>query len=536
VNRLPRQVVVALAVVPVAALLLLYAWPLATLVARVVGPGTIADTLTAPGVAATIWFTLWQAVFSTVLTLLVGLPVTWLLARWRVRGRRAVLAAVTVPFLLPTVVVGAAFAALLPDSWLGSVRAVLLAHVYFNVAVVVRVVGGLWTRMPHDLTAAAATLGAPPWGTFRRVTLPLLRPALLGAAGVVFVFTFTSFGMIRILGSPARPTLEVEIARRATQLGDVGGAAALSMVQLAALIVVVTVTARSQRRSTPTFAGRSGPQLPLRNRRRTLHVLAAVTFAVALIPIAAMVLRSLRIRNRWSAAGWRALVDPVDDRPGLGIGIDAAASIGLSLRAAAVAAVVATVIGGLAVLAITATQVGGRLLDAGLMLPLATSSVTLGLGMLITFDTPPIDWRAQWWFVPLGQALVAAPFVVRSLLPTMRSIPPDMRAAAATLGASPLRAWREIDLRVICRPLLAAGAFAAAISLGEFGATSVLSRTGDDTLPLAIDALLGRTGDLLRAQGFALATILFVLTALLVSFADPSTGDPLTEDRRARDR
>jgi thiamine transport system permease protein len=267
-----------------------------------------------------------------------------------------------------------------------------------------------------------------------------------------------------------------------------------------------------------------------------VHVLAVVTFAAALVPIAAMVLRSLRVRGTWSTAGWRALVDPVADRPGLGIGIDAAGAIGLSLRAAVVAAVVATVIGGLAVLAITATHLGGRLLDAGLMLPLATSSVTLGLGLLITFDTAPLDWRAQWWFVPLGQALVAVPFVVRSLLPAMRSIPPDLRAAAATLGASPLRAWREIDLRVVRRPLLAAGAFAAAISLGEFGATSVLSRTGNDTVPMAIDALLGRTGDLLRAQGFALATILFVMTALLVSFADPSTGDPLTEDGRARGR
>jgi thiamine transport system permease protein len=447
-----------------------------------------------------------------------------------------VLAAVTVPFLLPTVVVGAAFAALLPDSWLGSVRAVLLAHVFFNVAVVVRVVGGLWTRLPHDLTAAATTLGATPWGTFRRATLPLLRPALLGAAGVVFVFTFTSFGVIRILGSPARPTLEVEIARRATQLGDVGGAAVLSMVQLVALVGVVAMTARAQRRSAPTLTGRSGPQLPRRRHRGTVHVLAAVTFIAALVPIVAMVLRSLRVRGTWSTAGWRALVDPVDDRPGLGIGIDAAGAIALSLRAAVVAALVATVIGGLAVLVITATRLGGRLLDAGLMLPLATSSVTLGLGLLVTFDTAPVDWRAKWWFVPLGQALVAVPFVVRSLLPAMRSIPPDLRAAAATLGASPLRAWREIDLRVIRRPLLAAGAFAAAISLGEFGATSVLSRTGNDTVPMAIDALLGRTGDLLRAQGFALATILFVMTALLVSLADPSTGDPLTEDRRARRR
>ena len=134
--------------------------------------------------------------------------------------------------------------------------------------------------------------------------------------------------------------------------------------------------------------------------------------------------------------------------------------------------------------------------------------------MLITFDTAPFDWRAKWWLVPLGHALVAVPFVVRALLSVLRSIPRDLRAAAATLGASPIRAWWQVDARALRRPLIAGAGFSAAISLGEFGATTILSRSGTETLPIAIGRLLGRAGALPQAQAFAMATILLVLSTV----------------------
>ena len=96
--------------------------------------------------------------------------------------------------------------------------AILLAHVVFNLAVVVRTVGAVWDHLPPDLEAAAATLGASPWRAFREVTLPLLRPAILAAASIVFVFTFTSFGVIRVLGDAGTSTIEVEVWRQATSV------------------------------------------------------------------------------------------------------------------------------------------------------------------------------------------------------------------------------------------------------------------------------------------------------------------------------
>jgi thiamine transport system permease protein len=196
--------------------------------------------------------------------------------------------------------------------------------------------------------------------------------------------------------------------------------------------------------------------------------------------------------------------------------VDPIASITASLRFAVVAAIVATAAGFLAASAIHSSRRLGKVLDGSLMLPLATSAVTIGLGMLITFDVAPVDWRSRWWLIPLGHALVAVPFVVRSLVNTLRSLPADLRAAASTLGASPMRAWLHVEARSLLRPLVAGAGFSAAISLGEFGATTLLSRSGSETVPIAIGRLLGRTGGIPRAQAFALAVILLALTTVVI--------------------
>jgi thiamine transport system permease protein len=228
-----------------------------------------------------------------------------------------------------------------------------------------------------------------------------------------------------------------------------------------------------------------------------------------------MAIRSLSTRAGWSTAAWRNL-GRTEVRPGIRIGVDPSAAIVASLQNTAWATLFAVVVGALTSLAIAGARRRGRLLDVGSTLPIATSAVTIGFGILITFDTTPVDWRAEWWLVPVGQALVALPFVVRTTLGVLRSVDPDLSHAAATLGAAPARAWREVVLPNLWRPLAVGASLAAAISLGEFGATTFLSRRGDETLPIAIERLLGRTGSLLQTQGYALATILAVMTILLV--------------------
>jgi thiamine transport system permease protein len=514
-NRLPRWFILTLAAAPAVFIIGFYAWPVTNLLWTTVRRANDGGSPFGH-VGAIIWFTTWQAVVSTVLTLLVGLLPAYVLARYSFRGRRLLVAITTVPFVLPTVVVGAAFLALLPQSWHGSARAMIVAHVFFNIAVVVRLVGSMITVIPHDLVGAARTLGASPVQAARLVMIPLLAPALWSAAAVIFLFSFTSFGVATLLGGPTNPTLEVEIARRATQLGDVGGAATLSAVQLGLLAVVVVWATRGQRRAALELKGAAGPRPPRTPRERGMGVgvSAAVVVAVG-APIAALVSRSFDVGNGWSMAAWSKL-GSAQIRPGVGLGVDPLASVGASLRFAVAAAAIATVIGFLAATAINASPRLGKLLDAGLMLPLGTSAVTIGLGMLITFDTAPVDWRARWWLIPLGHALVAVPFVVRALLSVLRSIPGDLRAAAATMGATPVRAWWHVDAAALRAPLLAGAGFSAAISLGEFGATTILTRSGRETLPIAIGRLLGRAGALPRAQAFAMATILLALTTVVV--------------------
>ncbi len=158
----------------------------------------------------------------------------------------------------------------------------------------------------------------------------------------------------------------------------------------------------------------------------------------------------------------------------------------------------------------------GRALDLAVMVPLGTSAVTLGFGILIALDSPPLDLRTSPAIVPIAQALVGIPFVVRSLVPALRAVDPRQREAAAVLGATPVRARVEVDAALAARPLLVGAAFAFAIALGEFGATSFLARPDAPTVPVAMYRLLGQPGAALRGQAMALGTILAILTALSV--------------------
>ena len=186
-----------------------------------------------------------------------------------------------------------------------------------------------------------------------------------------------------------------------------------------------------------------------------------------------------------------------------------------SIVYAAAATAIALVVGGLAAFAVTARR-GSPLLDGLVLLPLGASAVMLGLGFLIAFDTAPLDFRAAPWIVPVVQALVAIPFVVWIVAPTLRSIDPRQREAAALLGASPGRVRREIDLPIVSRGLAVAAGFAFAISLGEFGATVFLARPDTPTVPIAIFRFLGRPGELNVAQAYALAVVLMAVTIVAV--------------------
>jgi thiamine transport system permease protein len=480
-------------------------------VARILGLGLAELDIGAGGLEARLirvgWFTIWQASVSTILTLVLAAPLTWAVSHFEFRGRRLATALITVPFVLPTVVVGIAFVAL---GFRDSIWAILAAHVFFNMAVVVRTVGTLWSRLDPGLEEAARVLGATSWNVLTRVTLPLLRPAIAAAASIVFLFTFTSFGVVLILGGFRFATLEVEIYRQAVTLFDLPLAATLAIIQLVGVTTALFAYSRYQERHAASWVLRSESRRVSPTGLSKILVTGAVLLSLAALatPIVAMISRSL------GSSAYQRLFsdDPVVGRP-----IESAAnSIGFAL----VAMLVAVVIGVMAA-AVIAGRSGAisQWFDLTLMLPLGTSAVTIGFGFIVALDWP-VDIRASLWLIPIAHALVAIPFVVRTTVPTLRSIPAETREAAAVLGASPGRVWREIDLPIMGRAALVGAGFAFVISLGEFGATSFIARPTTATMPVMIFRLLGRPGAASLAMAMAMAVVLAAITAGTVMYLD----------------
>ncbi|MFJ8468401.1 ABC transporter permease [Streptomyces swartbergensis] len=515
--------------VPVAFFAVFFAYPVTAIVARglevdgVWQFGRIGEVLAQSDVRHVLWFTTWQAVVSTALTLLIALPGAYVFARFDFRGKQVLRAVVTVPFVLPTVVVGTAFLALvgrggLLDELWGvrldtTVWAILLAHVFFNYAVVVRTVGGLWAQLDPRQEEAARMLGASPLRAWRQVTLPALAPAVAAAALMVFLFTFTSFGVVQILGGPTFSTLEVEIYRQTSEIFDLSTAAVLTLIQFVAVGAILALHAWTVRRR-ETALRLVDPSVTARRPRGTgqwalLGGVLVTVVVLLLLPLAVLVERSLDApgfgyyRALTREDGGVFLVAPIE-------------AIGNSLSYAVAATLIAVVIGGLASVALTRRDAGRfvRGFDALLMLPLGVSAVTVGFGFLIALDEPPLDLRSSWILVPLAQALVGVPFVVRTMLPVLRAVDVRLREAASVLGASPWRVWREVDLPMVRRALLIAAGFAFAVSLGEFGATVFIARPDNPTLPVAVARLLGRPGELNYGQAMALSTILMVVCAV----------------------
>uniref|UniRef100_UPI003158DDB8 ABC transporter permease n=1 Tax=Streptomyces sp. WZ-12 TaxID=3030210 RepID=UPI003158DDB8 len=529
---------------PLAFFALFFAYPVAVIVGRGLKDGgqwqfgRFAAVLGDPDVLHVLWFTVWQAAASTGLTLLLALPGAYVFARFDFPGKQLLRAVVAVPFVLPTVVVGSAFLALvgrggLLDNLWGvrldtSVWAILLAHVFFNYAVVIRTVGGLWAQLDPRQEEAARVLGAGRFAAWRRVTLPALGPAVAAAALMVFLFTFTSFGVVQILGGPTFSTLEVEIYRQTADFLDLPTAAVLTLIQFAAVLGLLGLHAWTVRRRESTLrlvdASRTARRPRGRGQWALLWSTLAVIAVLLVLPLAVLVERSFAGPHGYGLVFYETLHSAASADSTFAVAPLDALWNSLSYGAAATA--IALLIGGLAAAALTRsrpaagpsgrTPVIARLLrgfDGLLMLPLGVSAVTVGFGFLITLDKPPLDLRESWWLVPLAQALVGVPFVVRTMLPVLRAVDGRLREAAAVLGASPWRVWREVDLPMVRRAVLIAAGFAFAVSLGEFGATVFIARPDQPTLPVAVARLLGRAGEFNYGQAMALSTMLMVVCA-----------------------
>ncbi|MFN8426878.1 MAG: iron ABC transporter permease [Anaerolineales bacterium] len=537
---------------PLTFLALAFFFPLSKILALTFSP----STLTPENLRNTqyvVLFTFYQATISTLLTIVIGLPSAVLFSRFDFRGKTILRALTAVPFLLPTVVVAASFNSLFgPRGLLNTILqfsnslfplssfllhpflAILLAHLFYNTTIVIRIVGAALSNLNPKHEQAARSLGADSLRVWLNVTLPLLRPSILAASLLVFLFDFTSFGVILLLGNSQLSTLETEIYFQAVRQFNLPLAALLSIIQLLCTLIVSILYSKYAIRSTP-HAPRSTPPLKPKTLKQKLFTTSLIFLLSSffILPLASLPFRSLtRLeadRGQRGEVQYGFTTDYYKElfinRRGSVFYVPPFQAILNSLTYASATVILSILLGFPAAFALAHPTRLEKILDPLIMLPLGSSAVMLGLGFIITYG----KWLASPWLVPFAHTLIALPFVIRALQPAIASIPKQLRQVASTLGASPLEVWKNIDLPILRRATLAAATFAFTISLGEFGATLLISRPEYPTIPVAIERFLSQPGGLNYGQAMAMATILMTLTTasilLIEKFRLPNASE-----------
>ena len=538
---------------PAAFLVVFFYQPLLALFNMVISPtrGVGPSVLNLNRIWRPLSFTVYQAVLSTLLTLIIGLPAAWIFTTFTFPGKRALKILTTLPFILPTVVVAAGFNSLLgPRGWvnlgamslfnlseppiqfLNTFGAILVAHVFYNTTIIIRVVSNAWSQQNIRLQHAAQVLGASPWRTFREVTLPLLRPSIFAGTLLVFLFNFTSFGVVLMLGGPQFATLEVEIYTQALHLLNLPLASVLSILQLLCTLLITLAHNRfsGEDRMVISPASRTMTARPPRTtfERVIIILVIAALFVLLVAPLASLALRSFvkleptrgergEIERGLTLLFYREL--GINRRGDLFF-VPPIMAARNSFIFALITILITLSLGILVAYALLQQTAVNTVLDPLMMLPLGASAITLGLGFIIVFNRPPFSTLRFPILVPIAHSLVALPFIVRTLSPALKNIPTSLRNAARVLGASPLRVWREVDLPLLAPSILVSTIFALTISLGEFGASTFLVRPDYPTMPVAIFRYISQPGALNYGQALAMSTILMVVCALGIFIID----------------
>jgi len=481
-------------------------------------------------------FTFYQATLSTLLTFALGLPAAILFSKFEFRGKSLLRALTAVPFMLPTVVVAAAFNSLFGSNGLFSFLfplssfiphpspfiLILIAHTFYNTSIVIRIVGNAISRLDPKLESSARSLGADTFHVWKDVIFPILRPSLLAAALLVFMFDFTSFGVILLLGGSQFATLEVEIYIRALQLPNLNLAALLSVIQLIFTLIFSILYSRTINQVQTQTAPRFSTARPPKTLKEKIFV---ITFALFLSSFFFLPLISLPIRSLTRLEADRGQRDQVQygfttdyyeelfiNRRGSLFYVPPVQAAANSLGFAGITVILSLALGYPAAYALAKPTRLEKILDPFLMLPLGASAVMMGLGFILSFGR----LIASPFFIPIAHTLIALPFVIRTLQPALASIPERLRQAASTLGASPFRVWQTVDFPILARATLSAATFAFTVSLGEFGATLLITRPEYPTIPIAISRFLSQPGGLNYGQAMAMATVLMLLTTLSI--------------------
>ena len=516
--------------------LIFFFYPIGKILSIGISLSSFEQALTSVSVRKALWFTIWQATVSTALSVAIGLCISSVFVKSEFRFKRFLESLTFVPFVMPTVVVASAFISVnelltldgTPLSLQGSALGIIVAHIFFNTSIVVRTLTSTWPMIDFESEQAAQTLGASKFRIFFQITLPQLKSGLMSAASLAFLFTFTSFGVILILGGLGKATVETEIWRYATQRTEFETAAVLGIVQL--LVVVAMLIINNKFLATdsrnPNLRSKVQYTHPVSKFRKAANTAFILGFFG--LPFVVLLERSLSTPTGHSFLYYKQVLwENSDERFAI---FGTRKAIFNSLIWGSLAMVIATIVGLLAAYLLTNRSKSiSQFSGVFLLLPLGASGVLLGFGILISLNTGFFNFRSEWWIVPVAQGLLGVGIVARISSNAIKKIDPTIRHAASTLGASSLIIWRKIDYPIIAKAVLAGSAFSFALALGEFGATSFLVRPQRPTIPTTIFSLLGRPGSSTFGQAMALSVILAVITWIVVSLLDRS-GSLSTHD------
>jgi len=505
--------------------------------------GRIFEMMQDPYTQRILRFTIFQAFISTLVSLAIGIPGAYLLVTYSFRGKNIIRAICMIPFVLPSILVVLGFVIFYgnngilntiimrvfnlsdpPIQILYTFTAVILAHAFYNFPIALGLISSFWEQLPIRYNQAAMTLGAKKWTVFRTITLPRIIPAILSAATLIFLFCFSSFAILLVLGGgPKFTTIEVEIYRRARMTLDLEGAAALSLLSICVTIALVAIHLWMQRFMTRQEDVERPREQRLERKPHTIFgkliVGAYVIFSIFFVlgPLAGIVYRSFQIPVSrsgdlaFSFDAYRQLFG-FKQAPGSFLSIAGSALV-TSITIAAITAAISLIIG---------TMLGARLRTRGrrgnssielyAMLPMAVSSVIIGLGYYIITSTLSGGDTLGRTLVILAHVVITTPFVLRSIVPEYRKIPISYSQASLTLGATVSQTFWHVELPLLRPALITGAAFAFALSMGEINATLVLADASIVTVPIIMYRLIGSYN---FAGACALGTILIACCAIV---------------------
>jgi thiamine transport system permease protein len=484
-----------------------------------------------------IGFTLFQAFLSTIFTLVLGLPGAWLLAKKQFPGKRILKAVSAVPFVLPSILVVLGFVIFFgnngflnklimsitdttepPLRILYSMTAIILAHGFYNFPIVLRLVSTLWEKLDKCQANAAMSLGAGRFRLFFTVTLPQLLPVILASSALVFVFCFTSFAVILVLGGgPAFTTIEVEIYRQARISLNLNAAAALSIVGILITLIFVYINVHFQSslnyhehiKNPDIYTKTKETRFKTINPGIFIYVLIIVLLVAA--PVISIIIKSFLqpavINNTgvFSSSAYRDILNP---SPG-NYGITLISAIANSISYAGYTVILSIIIGTLVSFILRGKKKSAKFLDTLFMLPISVSSVILGLGYLRLMNLIRGPLKHSSILIILAHTIIAYPFVTRAVKPVLDKIKPEIIYAGLSLGERPFRVFLTIEFPLIKSAIFSGAAFAFAISIGEMNATILLSSENTLTIPIMMYRLIGSYN---FTAACALGTILIIFT------------------------